>query len=65
MYYWCGKRPDEVDIAVGILRSEEGSMARRWLEWEWGRCGFTEESIDEELCEAWSCSAEIMKKIEG
>lgn len=33
--YWCGKRPDEVDIAVGILRAQEGSMARKWLEWEW------------------------------
>ncbi|KIN00020.1 hypothetical protein OIDMADRAFT_104734 [Oidiodendron maius Zn] len=33
IFYWS---PDHLDVAVGILRAEEGSMARRWLEWEWG-----------------------------
>ena len=28
-------------------------MARRWLEWEWGRCRSGEECVDQELCEAW------------
>jgi hypothetical protein len=56
--YWS---PDHLDIAVGILRSEEGSMARRWLDWEWGHCGFAEECIDREVCEAWGSSAEVMK----
>jgi hypothetical protein len=54
-----------LDVAVGILRSEEGSMARRWLDWEWGRCGFEEECIDREMCEAWGRSLEVMKKIDG
>ncbi|EED24425.1 conserved hypothetical protein [Talaromyces stipitatus ATCC 10500] len=35
--YWCAQRPDELDIAVGILRSEDGSLARKLLGWEWGR----------------------------
>lgn len=63
--YWCGQRPTELDLTVGILRSEEGSMARQWLEWEWGRCSFTEESIDREASEAWSGCAELMKTLGG
>src|ERR1700733_4091679 len=53
VFYWCSQRPDELDLAVGVLRSEEGSMVRRWLEWVWGRCSSVEESIDEEICKAW------------
>lgn len=62
--YWCDQRPDELDIAVGILRSEEGSMARRWLGWIWGRCCFAEESIERELCDTWQRSAERMIDVE-
>ncbi|KAE8452524.1 hypothetical protein EG329_000427 [Mollisiaceae sp. DMI_Dod_QoI] len=63
--YWCEKRPDELDFAVGILRSEEGSMARGWLEWVWGKCSSDEESIDREISEAWMGSAEKEKKLNG
>ena len=62
VFYWS---PDHLDVAVGILRSEEGSMARRWWDWEWGQCGFDEDCIDREMCEAWGRSPEVMKKIEG
>lgn len=65
MLYWNAQRPDEVDLAVGILRSEEGSMGRRWLDWEWGRCSSAAESIDEELCKAWLGSATVMNSIGG
>jgi len=60
IFYWS---PDHLDVAVGILRAEEGSMARRWLDWEWGQCGFEEESIDREICEAWKGGAEVVKKL--
>jgi hypothetical protein len=63
--YWCGQRPTELDLTVGILRGEEGSMARQWLEWKWGRCSFTEESIDAEVCEAWAGCADVMRKLSG
>ncbi|KAH8794279.1 hypothetical protein F5882DRAFT_482569 [Hyaloscypha sp. PMI_1271] len=63
--YWCNKRPDGLDLAVGILRSEEGSMARRWLQWEWGQCSFQEECIDRELCDAWLGSKSVMEKIDS
>jgi hypothetical protein len=59
--YWCGQRPTELDLTVGILRSEEGSMARQWLEWKWGQCSFTEESIDKEICQAWVRCKEVME----
>ncbi|CZR58068.1 uncharacterized protein PAC_07958 [Phialocephala subalpina] len=62
--YWCEKRPDELDLAVGILRAEEGSMARRWLEWKWGQCSSTEESIDREICDSWVGSTEVMETTE-
>jgi hypothetical protein len=65
VFYWCGQQPNELSVAVGVLRSEEGSMARRWLEWEWGRCSAAEECIDEEVCKAWLGSAELMNKIGG
>jgi hypothetical protein len=62
--YWCNKRPDGLDLAVGILRGEEGSMARRWLQWERGQCSFHEECIDRELCDAWLGSKSVMEKID-
>lgn len=61
--YWCSQRPEELDLAVGIVRAEEGSMARTWLEWIWGECSFTEECIDKELCDAWTGCAETMKNL--
>jgi hypothetical protein len=65
VFYWCGRRPDELDIAVGILRSEDGSMARSWLGWEWGRCYYAEQCIDGETYEAWLTSPGVMQRIGG
>jgi hypothetical protein len=62
--YWSEKRPDELDMASGIFRAEEGSMARRWLEWVWGRCSSTEEAIDKDICDAWVASPELIKILE-
>jgi hypothetical protein len=65
VFYWSGQRPDEVDLAVGVLRAEDGSMARKWLEWEWGRCSFMEECIDGEVGAAWLSSKKVMENIAG
>ncbi|PVH81202.1 hypothetical protein DL98DRAFT_458406 [Cadophora sp. DSE1049] len=59
--YWCAKRPLELDLATGLFRAEEGSLARNWLEWDWGRCSFEEECVDKEMLEAWRGCAEVMK----
>jgi len=61
MYYWNEKRKEEVDILVGVLRAEEGAMARRWLEWKWGSVGFEEEVVDAEVIEAWRVGVEVMR----
>lgn len=58
--YWNEGRKDEIDLAVGIFRAEEGSMARNWLEWDWGNCSFPEEVVDEEMCRAWKGCAFVM-----
>ncbi|KAL2072652.1 hypothetical protein VTL71DRAFT_11995 [Oculimacula yallundae] len=60
--YWCAKRPLEVDIAAGLFRAEEGSLARNWLEWNWGRCSFEEECVDDEMLEAWKGCEGIMRE---
>lgn len=58
--FWTAERKDEIDLLVGIFRAKEGSMARHWLELDWGRCSFPEEAIDEEICKAWTGSAFVM-----
>jgi len=61
VWYWNRTRPGELDLGVGILRAEEGSMARRWLEWKWGVLGFEEECVDMEVAEGWKRGAEAMR----
>lgn len=62
--YFCGRCgasvmywPEEperviVHVAVGLLRAEEGVLARRWLSWEWGSVSSGEEAVDGEVLEA-------------
>ena len=52
-----------VSLNVGILRAEEGALARRWLEWEWGRVSGKEECVDAEACESWVRGKEVAEKI--
>lgn len=65
MFYWSDERPGELDLAVGVLRSEDGSMARNWLQWDWGRCCFGKDCVDAETYEAWLTSPEVMARIGG
>lgn len=60
--YWCAQRPEELDITVGILRSDDGNLARKWLGWVWGECSFSGESTDMELYEAWSKAPGLIKE---
>jgi hypothetical protein len=63
VFYWNRERPDELDMTVGIMRSDDGSLALQWLDWIWGRCSFPEEATDKELCDAWMGSRERMDKL--
>jgi len=40
-----------VDVAVGILRADEGCLARDWLDWSWEVVG-AEEATDPMTVEA-------------
>ena len=52
--FYCDSEPESngVNVAVGILRAEEGCMARRWLDWRWGKVTYKEETLTAELLEA-------------
>jgi hypothetical protein len=52
IFYWHDGRPDVVDVAVGILRAEEGTLAKNWLGWKWDDIGYHEEVVDQELYRA-------------
>jgi hypothetical protein len=53
VFYWADE-PGQATVAVsvGLLRAEEGVMARRWLDWAWGMVSWKEEAVDGEVLEA-------------
>lgn len=47
---------DIVNIAAGILRAEEGALARRWLYWQPGMVSWKNEAdqvVDRDILEAY------------
>lgn len=49
-------RPQCVNVAVGILRAESGSLAREWVQWDWKNIYWKENAVDGEMAdslEAW------------
>ncbi|KAK5086901.1 hypothetical protein LTR05_004071 [Lithohypha guttulata] len=40
------KEAGQMDIAAGILRAEEGALARRWINWRTTKIHFTEDAVD-------------------
>jgi hypothetical protein len=53
VFYNADDRPEITNIAAGILRADEGLLARSWLCWSWGETSFEEEATDREITEAW------------
>jgi hypothetical protein len=45
VFYSCASRPGIVDVAVGILRAPEGTMAENWLIWRAGRVGAVDDGL--------------------
>ena len=53
MFYWNENRQDIVNVAAGILRAEEGALARRWVYWMPGMVSWKDEVVDKEVLEAY------------
>ena len=51
--YDFSDRPDITNIAAGLIKAEEGIMARRWVSWSWGETSFKDSYIDREVRDAW------------
>ena len=52
VFYECESRPEVVNIAVGILRAQEGCLAESWLHWDWAKVSWAEDGVDQELVRA-------------
>lgn len=55
------ERPGVVDVSVGILRAEEGAMARNWLNWWTERVSFSEDSFNKQLIAQLKCGLQSLK----
>jgi hypothetical protein len=52
VFYWHEERQEVVDISIGLMRSDDGAMARKWLSWWEDKVSWQEESNDQALLEA-------------
>jgi hypothetical protein len=52
VFYMNDGRPSLANVAVGILRADEGALARNWLEWVWGRVVCPEYATERILLDA-------------
>lgn len=60
VFYSCDSRQDIVNVAAGLLRAEEGPMARRWLSWQWGRTAWWKDgTTQKDVMEAWQGTADM------
>lgn len=50
-FWHCDERPGVIDVSVGLLRSEDGARAEKWLEWATERVSFAEDAQDRDLIE--------------
>ena len=59
VFYWNESRQEIVNVAAGILRAEEGAMARRWLWWQPGVCSWKDEMADQEVLDAYLSAGDV------
>lgn len=52
-FFQTSERPGVIDVSVGILRAESGSMAREWLDWDLSRMSHAPEATDQELVQTY------------
>lgn len=58
VFYSMDRRQEITNIAAGLLRADDGVMARGWLSWQWGRCSWKDEATDKSILEAWKATAD-------
>ena len=58
VFYNFSDRLDVTNIGAGLVRAEEGIMARRWISWRWGGLSYKDSTIDREVSDAWMALAE-------
>ena len=49
VFWHANRRPELIDVSVGLLRADSGARAEDWLEWAKGRISFIEDAHDQEL----------------
>jgi hypothetical protein len=49
VFWHCDERPSVVDVSVGLLRANSGTLARGWLDWATERVSFAEDALDQKL----------------
>lgn len=49
VFYVTTKQPEVMDVAFGILRAREGSLARSFFEWDTKKIHHLEDAVDTEL----------------
>lgn len=53
IFYTASDRPEIINIAAGLLRADEGIMARSWISWDFGEVSCEEEATDKDITQAW------------
>ncbi|MCJ1367282.1 hypothetical protein MMC16_006414 [Acarospora aff. strigata] len=51
VFWHSNKRPDLVDVSVGLLNAESGARAEEWLDWFTERVSFQEDALNKSLVE--------------
>lgn len=63
MFFWYENRQEIVNIAAGLLRAEEGAMARGWLYWQPGMVSWKKDEdkqvVDREILDAYVEAGDI------
>ena len=50
MFWRSEKRRNElIDVSAGLFRAEEGTLARRWLDWNTERVSFREDAANADI----------------
>ena len=52
VFYHNDKRPDLIDVSVGLMEAESGARAEEWLEWSRDEVSYAEYAQNKSLIES-------------